>query len=174
MQTSISAPQPGNRLGLIAAAVFVLACPLAVYLLVARYAGQLQPLYYLPALLINTLLLIGFGRTLLPGRRPLISALAARARGSIDAATARYTRRLTAVWTLFFAAVIGELLLLAWLAPADPWPLYVNYLNYLLTLSLFVGEFWLRRYFLAHVEHPRFFDYLRFLAHTDWRGVVGR
>ena len=127
--------------------------------------------YYLPPLFVNALLLFGFGRTLLPGRVPLISRLAADHHGPLDSKTARYTRRVTQMWALFFAAMIVETVLLQQLAPRELGSLVAGLVNYSVVIALFLLEFWWRRRCLPQIEHPSFIEYLRYLRPMPWRGA---
>ncbi len=49
-------------------------------------------------------LLAGFALTLRPGREPLITCMARRLHGGLDAELAAYTRKVTISWSLFFAS----------------------------------------------------------------------
>ncbi|MEE4380161.1 MAG: hypothetical protein V2J55_21950 [Candidatus Competibacteraceae bacterium] len=126
-------------------------------------------LSYLPPLLIYLTLLWVFGRTLLPGSKPLISQLAEMARGGLEPRVARYTRRLTQAWAGCFALLSLETLLLAFNAPVDGGILLVSALNALFIIGFFLAEYGFRRYWLADLPHPGFRQYLHFLRHTDWR-----
>jgi uncharacterized membrane protein len=126
-------------------------------------------LSYLPPLLIYLTLLLVFGRTLLPGHKPLISQLAELARGQLEPRVAGYTRRVTQAWAGCFALLSLETLLLAFNAPVEGGILLANLLNMLLIIGFFLAEYGFRRYWLADVPHPGFRQYLRFLRHTDWR-----
>ncbi len=95
---------------------------------------------YLPPILIAGGLLFLFGRTLMPGEEDLISAFAKRVEGESDEVVLKYTRRLTWVWTLFFAAMLIESIVLALFAPIDTWSLFTNLINYLLIAGLFLLE----------------------------------
>ena len=95
---------------------------------------------YLPPILIASGLLVIFGRTLQPGEEPLITQFARRVERESDAAVLLYTRRLTWVWTLFFAAMLIESILLALFAPIEVWSLFTNLINYLLIAGLFALE----------------------------------
>jgi len=104
----------------------------------ALLLGHLQSL---PQLLLPVMipLLLGwtFGRTLLPGRTPLIDLVAREVHEvpQFEPRMTRYTRRVTALWTGIFAALVlgngfllfnaqpGGLLALAQLAPVWPVPL---------------------------------------------------
>lgn len=130
--------------------------------------------YLLAPLLINALLFGLFAQTLLPGRTPLINALQLQRHGTgLSPALRRYGRLLTAIWAAFFLLLLIEVLLLFWLAPPRLWSLFANGLNYLLAAGFFLGEFWLRPRLLPQVEHPGFFEYLRFLRRIDWRRMNG-
>ena len=98
-----------------------------------------MPLDAALAMRVLTLLMLGwlalfFGRTLLPGREPLITRIARVSDPALAPHLCRYTRRLTAVWTGYFvfAAMLGVFSnaagLLVWVG----------------TVILFVGEHWLR------------------------------
>lgn len=101
---------------------------------------------------VNLFLAVGFGGTLRPGHQPLITALAARVHGPrFTPAMAAYTRKLTAVWTVYFVAmVVLSLALYAW-ASFDTWALFANLLTPLAVALMFGGEY-LLRYWL----HPEF------------------
>jgi uncharacterized membrane protein len=139
---------------------------------VLLHPGEALP--YTPPLLVNLGLLWLFGRTLLPGRKPLITALAERARGVLEPRVTHYTRRVTQAWTLFIALLGVETLLLALWASPELWVLFAYGLNYVFIMVFFFAEYAFRRYWLADLEHPTLRQYLRFLRHTDWRGVTRR
>ncbi len=96
---------------------------------------------------------IVFGATLRAGATPLISVLAERVQGPLPPAVQRYTRRLTAVWVVYFAGMtVLSLALYAW-APWWWWSLYANVLTPLAAGALFFGEFALR--YRLHPEFQR-------------------
>lgn len=80
-----------------------------------------------------------FGRTLLPGRVPLIERIARISEPALPPELCRYTRRLTAVWCCYF--VLAALLSMA------PGLTFVRtgVLVWTGTALLFAGEHWLRR-----------------------------
>ena len=96
---------------------------------------------YLPPVLISGTLLQVFGHSLLPGNEPLISRFARRVDGIDDPRSMDYTRGLTWFWTLAFAAILIESVLLALFAPLEIWSLFTNLLNYAIIAALFVLEY---------------------------------
>jgi uncharacterized membrane protein len=115
----------------------------------------------LPPILICGAFALLFGRTLLPGRRPLISHIGAQLRGQLPPAADRYGRLLTWIWTLFFIGMGLESLLLAIFASPYWWSLFTNFLNYGFIALLFVAEYPIRRIILRDMEHTSFIDSLR-------------
>jgi uncharacterized membrane protein len=138
---------------------------LAMLSLTAALAGHLghhaAALQRVPPVIISLSLAWVFGRTLLPGRVPLISQIGERVRGELPVPVARYGHRLTAIWTLFFILMGLECLLLGLFAPPFWWSLFANFINYGLIASLFVVEYSIRRLVLRNLEHSSFLDSLR-------------
>ncbi len=158
----------GRRTGLLP-----LAAALAGALWVSLYRGDPATLLRLPPVLINGLLCLFFGSTLLPRRRPLISRFAEIMHGhALDETTRRYTRRVTLVWTLLFAAMAMESLLLGLFAPPAVWSLFTHFINPLVVLLMFFVEYRVRLRRLAHLEHPGFTGFMLALRRIDWRRLV--
>lgn len=133
--------------------------------------GGLPMLYAVPVLI--HLFLCGlFGLTLLPGRKPLISAYVEVQYESVPAAMYRYTRRVTAVWAGFFALMALQSLLLALFAPVQIWSLFVNFINYVFVLVLFLAEYTVRKRVFHDRRHASFPQFLRTLARTDFRQLL--
>jgi uncharacterized membrane protein len=106
-------------------------------------------LYLLQHAGIHAVLAAGFGATLFGGAVPLITRLAARLHplGAVERA---YTRRVTAVWTLYFATmVVVSVLLFA--ASFTAWSWFANVATPLSALALFGGE-----HLLRYRLHPEF------------------
>ncbi len=134
------------------------------------YHVEPQTLLKLPPVLINGVLCLAFGYTLLPGRKPLISRFAELMHGhALDALSQRYTRGVTLLWSVLFALLTLESLLLGMLAEPHLWSLFTNFLNYLFVLLVFVVEYRLRLRRLPHLEHAGFFRFLLDLRRIDWR-----
>jgi uncharacterized membrane protein len=133
-------------------------------LLVALVAGGAPPIpLMLPPVLIPAVIGWTFGRTLLPGRVPLVERLARGFHSPLvpSADILRYARRVTWAWALLLGAVAlinavmicnlapGGLLALAGIAPR--WPIsssafawFGNTGTYLLIGGMFVAEFAVR------------------------------
>ena len=90
---------------------------------------------------INLFLLWYFGRTLAPGREPLITRYARRVHGTLQPAMERLTRELTVAWCVFFSAQLIASALLYAFAPLNAWSLFINFLNFPLLAIMFVGQF---------------------------------
>lgn len=138
-----------------AAGVFFFGLPDAAWLL------------YLPPLAINLGLCWLFGRTLARGRVPLIARFAMMEQGTLTPELAAYTRMLTWVWTLLFAAAALASALLALSGNRDAWSLFTNFLNYLLVAVLFLGEFVYRRLRFRSYRHQSPLQLLRNVRRTN-------
>lgn len=94
-----------------------------------------------------------FGRTLVLGRVPLCTQFAAMIRGALSPAIARYTRRITLAWTLFFVATAAVSTLMFALAPIVAWATFANYVALPLVGAMFVAEHACRRFALPRERH---------------------
>ncbi|MDR7088798.1 COG4648 family protein [Cellvibrio fibrivorans] len=126
-------------------------------------------LLFLPPVVIPLLLLFIFGRTLISGREPLITAIGEAARGPLSNAMRSYTRGLTQLWCVVFVAMIVWSAILPWLEQPELWSWFTNIINYGVVGVLFVGEFMLRKKLFPSHNHPGFFEYLRIIAHANIR-----
>lgn len=86
-------------------------------------------------------LLALFGRTLLPGREPLVTTLARRFEDPLPPVVARYTRGVTWAWALFAAFQLTASALLLCLASPATWSFFVNALEWPLIAAMFAGEY---------------------------------
>lgn len=102
---------------------------------------------YLPPMLVSGTLLQVFGHSLLPGNEPVISRYARQVDNIDDSRSLDYARGLTWFWTLVFAAILVESVLLALFAPLEIWSLFTNVLNYGFIASLFVLEYVYRLFY---------------------------
>lgn len=98
-------------------------------------------------------LCLWFGATLRGGRTALITAIALRLHRNMQPAMRDYTRRVTQVWTGYFAAMVLLSLGLYQWAPFSAWSLFANLWTPVSACALFVGEFVLR--YRLHPEFER-------------------
>jgi uncharacterized membrane protein len=135
-------------------AILVIAAALTWALEQAR-AGTwgLAFMYGAPHAAAYLVLLWFFGRTLRPGRDPLISRVARRVHGTLAPDMEAYTRGVTVAWCLFFAGQVTVSALLLAFAPLEAWSLFVNVLNLPLLALMFGSEYLYR--IARHPDHPR-------------------
>jgi len=133
------------------------------------YKGVAIYLLYLPPVVIPLLLWGIFFRGLLPGGVPLVTAIAEQVHGTLPAALYRYTRSVTLMWAIFFAAMALWSALLPWLATITLWSLFTNFINYILAAVLFVIEYIYRKWRFRNYDHPGFVDYLKIVANANIR-----
>jgi uncharacterized membrane protein len=100
---------------------------------------------FVPPVASFALFLWFFGRTLRGGREPLVTAIARFMHGTIGPNVERYTRRVTAAWCVFFAAMAAASIALAAFAPVAVWSFFSNVLSYPLVGLMFAGEYAIRR-----------------------------
>src|SRR5262249_29259919 len=77
--------------------------------------GSAVALVLAPSVVMNSLLLLAFGHTLIPGNEPLITRFRRAEVGYVTPPFVFYTRRLTYLWTLLFAvATVSSLAAALW------------------------------------------------------------
>jgi uncharacterized membrane protein len=124
--------------------------------------------YYFEHVLFNSLLMVLFASSLLPGREPLISSLARRVHGSLPVEIAAYTVTLTWIWALYFALTIAISVLLYHFAPLTVWSFFANVLGIPLAVLLFVGEYLYRIKTIPNFPHVSIFKGMQAMAaHTN-------
>lgn len=100
-----------------------------------------------PPVLINVYFFFLFGKTLLPGRVPLITHFSRiNLKGSIPYPLAGYTRLLTILWTGLFAVMAIESAALAAFAGLELWSWMVNIVNPGIAVAFFILEHFYRVY----------------------------
>jgi uncharacterized membrane protein len=119
------------------------AITLAAAGLIAWRGARANPawVYVLPHIGVYLFLLWLFGRTLMPGREPLVTRLARSVHGTLPKEIDRYTRYVTMAWCLFFAGMALTSLLLFILAPLAVWSVFASLLNVPLVVAMFLGEY---------------------------------
>lgn len=107
-------------------------------------------------------LLMTFGQTLLPKRKPLCVHFAEIINGGVlPAEHESYARKVTVAWVLFFAIIIIISTLLFFLAPLAIWSFFVNFLTLPLVGLMFAGEFLFRQRLLTDLPTGHVTDAVR-------------
>lgn len=159
---------------------FVAIVAVATLLLVGgKHFGYL--VLYAPPVVLTAVAAWTFGRTLAPGRTPLIEHLVQLLHPPeerLDPAIAPYARRLTLCWAVLLGTLAVVSLVLALCAepqgillslglePWYPvrreiWSLFANLLNYALIVAFFVLEYVWRRHRFPQQPYRNFLDFLR-------------
>jgi uncharacterized membrane protein len=144
-----------------------LAAILALGIAWAEHAQlSLTALPGLPHAMAYSALLFGFGYTLLPGQKALLTRVVTAVRGPLPPALILHTRRVTFAWCCFFAAQLIASVALYLYAPLETWSFFINVLNLPLVILMFVVEGSYR--FLRFRDFPidSFSDILRVVAKT--------
>lgn len=119
----------------------------ALVILLAAYRGWSGAVVavLVPPVLVNLGLLYIFGKTLLPGRLPLITHFSTiNFSGNIPEPLVGYTRLLTVIWTALFAVMVVESSAVAAFADLETWSWIVNVLNPAIMVTFFVAEHFYR------------------------------
>lgn len=119
-------------------------------------------LYFVQHLATNLALAILFGRSLFGPREALVTQLSRKAHGGvISAAKARYTRKVTVAWSIFFLVTALLSTALFWLAPPAVWSAFANLLTVPLLLLMFAVEHFFRYRVLAPGDRSSVADTIR-------------
>jgi uncharacterized membrane protein len=140
----------GWRGGAVRLAGWLWACTAGVITFVIWRRGTDGPVAAsaIPHLLIYLGLFAVFAASLAPGRTPIITRIAARARGPLNDVLMAYTRRVTIAWCVFFVLQLAISLLLFLVAPLQWWQVFLNLLTLPLVALMFAAELTYR-----HVRH---------------------
>lgn len=95
-------------------------------------------------------LLAWFAASLRPGREPVVTGFARRMRRTMPDQVARYTRRVTAAWCVFFAAELAMSAGLLAAAPQWVWSGFIGMANLPLIVAMMLGEFAVRFVLFRH------------------------
>ncbi len=123
-------------------------------------------LYVLQYVAIHLSLGAGFGLTLRGGTTPLITQLASWVHSDFSSPMRDYTRRLTALWVLYFCAMAAASIVVYALAGWAWWSLFANLLTPLAVALFFFGEHWLR--YRLHPEFERVSVQRALQAYRRW------
>lgn len=162
--------------------------------LLYRQGYAMLPLLLVPVAFVLLVAWV-FGRSLRPGRIPLITRIMVAVEGkpldAVEPVLLRYTRGLTAAWSLVLVLLATLNLLLAlvaspggllamvgvaapWTITPEQWSLAANLLNWGLVGGFFLGEYLVRARKFPGRDHG-FLDFLRKLAGLGpafWRDVL--
>lgn len=160
-----------GRLQLTAIAVF----GIIGFLLWRKFGASPALFYPVPTLTVYAFLLWLFGRTLRPGRESLITRLATHVHGELPAEIARYTRRVTWAWCVFFVAMAVTSMLLFLLGPLPIWSVFNNLLNMPLVVAMYLGEYAWRLWRYPNFSHASIATVFRAFCNFDFnRHSAGR
>jgi uncharacterized membrane protein len=146
-------------LGWLLSGIIVAASALAFHYAVgvARVGAWVDRLVLAQHVGINAGLGFVFGRSLVAGRRPLVTAFASLLHERMTPALLVYTRRVTVAWTAFFLAMVTLSLVLFFFAPIEVWSFFANLLSLPLVALMFVVEYAARKRVLPEGERAGFF-----------------
>ncbi len=141
-----------------------------------RAFGASPALFYpVPYVTVYLFLLWLFGRTLRPDRQALVTRLATHVHGELPADIARYTRRVTWAWCVFFAAMAMTSMLLFLLEPLPIWSVFNNLLNLPLVVAMYLGEYAWRLWRYPNFSHASIATVFRAFRNFDFnRPAAGR
>ena len=100
----------------------------------------------------NLVLAFVFGRTLFGGREALCTRFARLLHGTLPAEVERYSRRVTAAWTIFFATLFALSCTLYFGGFLAAWSVLANILSPILTVAMFMVEYAIRHRVLPQWE----------------------
>jgi len=118
-----------------------------------RFAEAVAFLVFIPPLAAFAFMAFFFGRTLRAGSEPLINRIARKEQSELPPDTARYARKLTALWSIGFATLFLVSLGLAPMLSLEAWSRWVQGLGYAVPGALFLGEYVYRHYRFPHRPH---------------------
>ena len=135
-----------------AVAASVAAAALGLWLGWGELERRFPDLFFLEHAGSNLVLAIVFGRTLLAGREPLVGRFARAVHGDLPPDVVRYTRQVTAAWTVFFVLLFAASCTLYLGRFLEAWSLLANILTPLLVGAMFVVEYAVRLRVLPNWE----------------------
>ena len=129
-----------------------------------RLGGE-RWLLYLPSIVLPGLMLSAFAVSLLPGRVPLITRIAAAMHdGVLTREQIHYTRAVTWLWVATTALILAVTLALIAAGSLPAWSLFANVLSYGLLALVLVGEYAFRRVRFPQHKHLALPAFLRGVA----------
>ncbi len=137
----------------------------------AAYSSRTVLLSFLPQVLLSVMFMLIFGRTLRPGSVALITRISTDMRQGQSEVPVQYTRGLTLAWTIIFALLALEGLLLG-LYAAPGWVLRVSAMTWIFVIVFTVTEYF---YHSRRFPNPRqhgVLDFVRDLTRVDYRRLL--
>ena len=155
------------------------AAAIAVLVVLAWRWPQLRQnvpaLYFFQHLGAHLALGVLFGRSLLGGAEPLVTRMARHLQdGKVSPRNARYTHRVTMLWTIFFFGSALVSTLLFWLTPITVWSAYANFLTAPLVVLVIGLEHLWRLHVLPKEERPSLASVLRVYSQRRSFDASGR
>ena len=141
-----------SRHRLPAMSVAVAAC-IAAVLALPLLERHTSMIYWVEHAATQSLLCVAFARSMAPGRVSMCTMFARMVHGTLAPAMERYTRQVTAAWSIFFGAMALVSTALFFGAPVSVWSAFANFLTAPLIALMFIGEYMVRRRVLPDVEH---------------------
>jgi uncharacterized membrane protein len=145
-------------LGISLILLFLIASWLALPLIAKHTAS----IFWLLDVGLMLILLVTFGKTLLPGHKALCVHFAEIINGgALPIDHERYAYNVTIAWVIFFALMILASSLLFFLTPLANWSFFVNFLTLPLVALMFIAEFMVRRQVLTDLPEGNVLDAVR-------------
>jgi uncharacterized membrane protein len=125
-------------------------------MIIAGFSGYYldHSIIYLPPILMMLTILYPFIRSILAGNTPLLTRFYQLTKIENNPDVIRYTTKLTYIWIVFISVLLLNNILLSIWAPLEVWSLFTNFINYLLILSLLIGEWLFRLFWFNKWESP--------------------
>jgi uncharacterized membrane protein len=139
-----------------ALALLIAAC-LAVAMSWPQLTERYSTIYWIEHAGSQSILALVFARTLAAGREPLCGYFARMVHGELSPGIERYTRQLTAAWSLFFVMMAATSSALFFGATLQTWSTFANFLTAPLTALMFVAEYLVRRCLHPDMQHADIF-----------------
>jgi len=114
---------------------------------------QLDIIYLIQHVSINTLLCWFFSHTLYGGRTPAITAIAGIIHKNMPDSIVKYTRKVTVAWALFFAMQVMLSLAIFHTASITTWSVFANILHWPMIALMFAFEYICRKRYNPEFQH---------------------
>ncbi len=106
---------------------------------------RLDWIYLIQHVAANSMLCWFFLQTLYGGRTPAITVIARTIHPDMPDSVARYTRKVTVAWSIFFALQVLVSLAIFYFASIETWSMFANVLNWPMIILMFAGEYACRK-----------------------------